>query len=120
MFVGPLTKWMRFREMKELQRMPQKADTQAETDRSPSKNILAADPAAFIIGAVCILFVWAINYFRPGTITIIPGYPFLDAVIIGCVIGVLIMLRRLKAAGKKQEIEEIQEALLSREKPNKP
>ncbi len=103
------------RGLKELETIAKETDIKAgEPDNTP-KNLVDADPAPFAIGLVGFLFVWAVNHLMPGTITIIPGHPVLDAVIIGAIIGVFVMFRRFKKVRDLQEIREIQEELAPQE-----
>ena len=103
------------RGLRELENIANETDIKAaEPDNTP-KNLVDADPVPFAIGLVAFLFVWAVNHLMPGTITIIPGHPVLDAVIIGAIIGVFVMFRRFKKARNLQEIREIQEELAPQE-----
>ena len=100
---------------KDLQEITGKTDVREDKPRNSAKSVLSENLTALIIGPLCASFVLALNHMNPGMISIIPGCPFLDAVIIGAVVCVLIiMCHRIKARHIK-EIKDIQQNLTNPE-----
>ena len=112
---APITCMVEHQAANELENMMEKKKVQAGASGNPSQPVPAADPAVYVIGMFGALFFWAVNHMSSGALSIIPGHPIIDAVIVGTIIGVFIMCSKLRKSRKLQEIQEIQEDLAHQE-----
>jgi hypothetical protein len=100
----------------ELESMIKKKEVQAGPSGNSPQPVPAADPAVYVFAMFGSLLFWAVNHMTSGALSIIPGHPTIDDIIVGIIIGVFIMYSKLKKIRKLQEIQEIQEDLAHQEK----
>ena len=112
---APITRMFQHRVSNKPENIMEKEEVQTGTSRSTPQVAPAADPMVYVIGMAGTLFFWAVNHMSSGALSIISGYPTIDAIIVGTIIGVFIMYSKLKKIRKLREIQEIQEDLAHQE-----
>ena len=112
---APITCMVQHQVLNELNNMLKGTDEKADNSRISPVGVPATDLVPCVFGMICAMFFWAFNHLTRGALSIIPGHPALDTVIVGIIIGVFIMYTRFKKNRKLQEIQEIQKDLVNQE-----
>ena len=93
-----------------------------EQDQLPDesrKNIrtesIPDNPFFLTVVIVSLLVYWSINCLWPGSLSIIPGAPLADTLIVGAIVGVFLSLHRLKNKQTADIAREIQENIAASE-----
>ena len=112
---APITCMIQHQVSNELNNMIKGTDRKADNSRNSPADTPAADLVPCVFGMFGAMFFWAVNHLTGGALSIIPGHPVLDTIIVGIIIGVFIMYSRFKKIRKLQEIQSIQEDLACQE-----
>ena len=72
-------------------------------------------PYFLTIVIISVLVYWSINYLWPGSLSIIPGAPLVDLLIVGAIVGVFLSLHRLNNRQTEDMAREIQENIAASE-----